>query len=581
MLPIRLLVSILPPALPWRGKSEALLLPPAHPWATPFEASGGERTPRYDVTLAFLRRLAEASPELRLVSLGRSGEGRELWMAIVARGGASTPEALRRLGKPVLLLQAGIHAGEIDGKDAGLMLLRDVLATRTRTALLDQASLLFVPIFNVDGHERVSTTNRINQRGPAEMGWRTNARNLNLNRDYAKADTTEMRAMLRALGEWTPDLYVDVHVTDGADYQYDVTYGWDAGDNHSPAITRWLDTRLRPAVDHELEAQGHIPGPFVQVNDDLDPGKGFVDWIADPRYSNGYGSARHLPTILVENHSLKPYNQRVLGAYLFIESCLRALGSDPDGLRAAVAEDAARRPTNVTLAWKATQQKLDFAFKAVEWRLVPAPVAGGQRIEYLGRPKTITVPRFAMAPSVQVRRARAYWIPAAWSDVIERVKLHGIRVEELQAPRSLELERYRLEDPRLGEPFEGRVPVTASVRLEPGTESFAPGSVRVPTDQPLGDLAALLLEPQSPDSFFQWGFFQSSLQLTEYFEAYVVEPLAERMLAEDAALKAEFEQKLLAEPEFAKSPDARLRFFYLRSPYADARYRVYPVAREP
>jgi len=170
MLPILLLVSILPPALPWRGKSEALLLPPADPWATPFEASGGLRTPSYDQTVGFLRRLAEQSPELRLVSLGRSGEGRELWMAIAARGGAATPEAVRRLGKPVLMVQAGIHAGEIDGKDAGLMLLRDVVASRTKAALLDVASLLFVPIFNVDGHERVSATSRINQRGPAETG---------------------------------------------------------------------------------------------------------------------------------------------------------------------------------------------------------------------------------------------------------------------------------------------------------------------------------------------------------------------------------------------------------------------------
>lgn len=572
--------DILPPALPWHGKSESVLLAPGHPWATPFESSGGTRTPRYEETVAFLRRLAEASPELRLVSIGRSGEGREIWMAVAARGGAATPEAVRRLGKPILLVQAGIHAGEIDGKDAGLMLLRDALVTKTEAALLDQVSLLFVPILNVDGHERSSETNRINQRGPETMGWRTNATNLNLNRDYAKADTPEIRAVLRALGEWTPDLYVDVHVTDGADYQYDVTYGWDAGENHSPAITRWLDERLRPAVDRDLEEMGHVPGPLVQVNDALDPGKGFVDWVGDPRFSNGYGDARHLPTILVETHSLKSFRQRVLGTYVLLESTMRRLAAEAPSLRAATTADSARRPALVPLAWHADGPKRDFPFKAVEWRLTPATAVGGQRIEYLGLPKLITVPRQGMRPTVQVQRPRAYWIPGSWRDVIERLELHGIRVEEVRESRSLAVERYRLSGPKLLEPFEGRVSVTAQVHAETANETFPAGSVRVPTDQPLGDLAALLLEPESPDSFFQWGFFLSVLQPTEYVEAYVMAPLAERMLAADPGLRAEYEAKLRDDAAFAADTTARLEWFYRRTPYADSRYAVYPVARE-
>jgi hypothetical protein len=578
-LALALASDILPPELPWHGKSEGLLLAPEHAWATPFEASGGTRSPSYDETFAFVRRLAATSPELRLVSLGKSGEGRDVWMAVAARAGAATPEAVRRLGKPILLVQAGIHAGEIDGNDTGLVLLRDALATKTKAGLLDQVSLLFIPILNVDGHARSSETNRINQRGPERMGWRTNATNLNLNRDYAKADTPEIRAVLRALGDWTPDLYVDVHVTDGADYQYDVTYGWDVGENHSPAITRWLDERLRPAVDRDLEAMGHIPGPLIQVNDAMDPGKGFVDWVGDPRYSNGYGDARHLPTILVESHSLKAFRQRVLGACVFLQSTIRVLGAESATLRAAIRTDTARRPADVPLAWRADGPKRDFAFKAVDWRLVTSPVAG-QRIEYLGRPKLITVPRQQMSASVRIPRAGAYWVPAAWRDVIERLELHGIRVERFAEPRSLSVERYRLSEPKLATPFEGRVPITATAHPEVATETFAAGSVRVPTDQPLGDLAALLLEPASPDSFFQWGFFQSVLQATEYAEAYVMAPLAERVLASDAQVRAEYEAKVEADPAFAKDADARLEWFYRRSPYADARHAIYPVARE-
>jgi hypothetical protein len=315
------------------------------------------------------------------------------------------------------------------------------------------------------------------------------------------------------------------------------------------------------------------------VNDALDPGKGFVDWVADPRYSNGYGDARHLPTVLVENHSLKPFRQRVLGAYVFLESAARLLAAEASALRAATSSDAARRPNSVPLAWRADGPTQDFAFKAVDWRIVNTPVTG-QRIEYLGRPKRITVPRQGMSPSVRVPRARAYWIPGAWRDVIERVELHGIRVERIAEPRSLSVERYRLSDAKLAAPFEGRVPLTAQVGPETTTESFPAGSVRVPTDQPLGDLAALLLEPAAPDSFFQWGFFLSVLQPTEYAEAYVMAPLAESMLSGDAQLRAEYEARLEADPAFAKDAAARLEWFYWRTPYADGHHAIYPVARE-
>jgi hypothetical protein len=185
-----------------------------------------------------------------------------------------------------------------------------------------------------------------------------------------------------------------------------------------------------------------------------------------------------------------------------------------------------------------------------------------------------------MRPSLQVPRCRAYWIPGAWGDVIERLRLHGIRLEEIAGPRTLAIERYRLSDWKLAAPFEGRVPLTAQVRTEAATETFPAGSVRVPTDQPLGDLAALLLEPASPDSFFQWGFFLSVLQPTEYAEAYVIAPLAESMLARDPELRAEYDGKLRADPAFAKDAAARLEWFYRRTPYADARHAVYPVARE-
>ena len=238
----------LPPVIPWNGASRALMVPPTDPWVTPSERDQLRTTPRYDETVAYLKRLVAAAPQLRMVSIGKSDQGRDVWMVIASKERAFTPEAMRKNGKPTVLAQGGIHSGEIEGKDAGMMLLRDMTVRGTKRELLDGANFLFVPIFNVDGHERFSRFTRINQRGPEEGGWRTSSRNLNLNRDYMKADTAEMRSMIRTIDAWNPDLYIDLHVTDGADYQYDVTYGWNGPAGFSPSISNWLEKSLRPAT---------------------------------------------------------------------------------------------------------------------------------------------------------------------------------------------------------------------------------------------------------------------------------------------------------------------------------------------
>lgn len=575
--------AILPPELPWHGKSRALMVPPSDPWATPAERSGLTETPRYDETVAWLRKLVAAAPQLRMLSLGKSPEGRDLWLVIASREGAASAAELRRNGRPTLFAQAGIHAGEIDGKDAGLMLLRDLTVGGTKSALLERANFVLVPIYNVDGHERFHAFTRINQRGPKEGGWRTTARNLNLNRDYAKLDAPETRMMVAALQEFAPELYFDLHVTDDTDHQYDITFGHNWPTAYSPNIGRWLEEVLTPAANADLRAMGHIPGPLIQLVDALDPGKGLLPAFGPQRFSTGYGDARHLPTVLVEDHSLKPYPQRVLGDYVLLESALRLLGREAESLRRAVRADQERRPAEIVLAWTApAQASRTIELLGIEWRVSESPVSGGPRIAYTGRPQTRSAPIFDQTvPVLSVRRPRAYWVPPAWTEVIERLRLHGIRFERQEQPRTVAVEMLRARDPKLQpQAFEGRVGVEASFDAERREEIYPAGSVRVPTDQPLGDLAILLLEPAAPDSFFSWGFFSEILQPTEYVEGYVMEPMAERMLAEDPALRLEFERKLTAEPEFAKDPRARLQWFYLRTPFADERARLYPVGRE-
>ncbi|GIU34196.1 M14 family metallopeptidase [Shewanella schlegeliana] len=572
--------DILPPIIAWHGGSESLILAADSKWATPFEQNGLKTSPSYDETFAWLDNLVAESEMLKKVSIGKSPQGREIWMIVASKEGAEDATTLADNGKPTLLVQAGIHSGEIDGKDAGMMLLRDMVFNG-KAELLDNANLLFVPIFSVDGHERSTEYNRVNQRGPVNMGWRTTAQNLNLNRDYAKADTPEMQHMLRAINVWQPDLYIDVHVTDGIDYQYDVTFGYNLPQGKSPSIYHWLESSYRPKIESALSEQGHIPGPLVFAIDNTDITKGMSLWNASPRFSNGYGDARHLPTILIENHSLKPFKQRVLGTYVMLESSLKAIADDSTKLKSAIQQDKYRYSPRVTLTWQQEQQAQGWDFKGIGYTLEQSAISGNEIVRWNGLPQLYpNLPVIGGTKAdIKVSRPDAYYIPSQWQEVIERLSVHGIRMTTLDKPTQLKLQQYQFSNPSFNNSdYEGRQQVKAEVTSQAVDVKLPAGTVRIDTKQPLGDLAILLLEPQSPDSLFQWGFFNPIFTRTEYIENYAVEPLAAKMLKDDPALQAEFD-KALTDPEFAANPRARLRWFYERSPYFDNQYLKYPVLR--
>ena len=572
--------SFLPPPLPWSGVSEKLIAPAGDPWITPSERTELTATPNYEETLAFLRKMDAQSKLMRIETFGTTPQGREMVAVILTKDGAKLHDA-----KPVFLVQAGIHSGEIDGKDAMLMLIRDVLF-KGKDSLLDKVNVVFIPALNADGHERSTPYSRPNQRGPKEMGWRNTAQNLNLNRDYMKAEAPEMQALLGLITRYDPDFYIDLHVTDGMDYQYDVTYwfdGWDGLYADSPAIGKWLNDVYRPRADAALKSNGHIPGPMIFARDEADLPQG-VDFMAfAPRFSHAYGDLRRLPTVLVENHSLKPYRQRVLGTYVLLEETLETLASEGKSLKTAIATDRARRPKMVDANWKTKEAPvgtLDFLSVASEQ--TESPASGSRVSRYLGRPGPIvSVPVYASEPGLQLGVAKAYWVPATKADVIAKLKLHGIKVETIAEAKAVEVEMIRLTGFRNAGLSEGRATYAPTgANVERRTESYPPGSVRVSTDQPLGALAAHLLEPGSEDSFFAWGFFAEILSRVEYMEPYAIAPMAEKMLETDPELKAEFERLLKSDETFAASPLRRLQFFYDRSPFHDQRYMLYLVGRE-
>jgi murein tripeptide amidase MpaA len=572
----------LPPAPPWSGASERLVVGADNPWVTPAELAHFEQTPSYAETRAWLERLDAASPLVRIETFGRSPQGRDL-LAVFAGGNQGQLDP----GKPTLLVQAGIHAGEIDGKDAGMMLLRDI-AFGPRRALIERANLVFIPILNVDGHERTSAYNRPNQRGPANQGWRTSGQNLNLNRDYTKLDAPEMRALIAFIRRMDPDLYLDIHVTDGADYQYDVTYGYQGSGGAyaaSPRIALWLDSRYRPQIDRALRRAGHIPGDLVFAVDDQAPNNGLAAFTFPPRFSHAYGDIAHIPTVLVENHSLKPYRQRVLGAYVLIQASLRLLASQASSLRAARSADRARRPATIPVGWRAseTPRKAARDFLPMKNETYRSPASGRDEIRWTGRPDARRrVDVYPSVPTAEITRPRAYWIQPTQADAIDVLRLHGIVFEVLDTARTIEVEMLRLPEASQSAASEsGRQRASAGRPVrEVRAILFPVGSVRVSTDQPLGDLAAILLEPQSEDSLFAWGFMNAIYERIEYMEGYVIAPMAERMLHENRELREAFEARLATDPAFAADGDARLRWFYERSPYYDKALRLYPIGIE-
>jgi hypothetical protein len=598
--------SMLPPVIKWTGKSEALIAQPGNPWITASEKASFVTTPDYAATMSWCKKLAAASPLLTMVTIGKSVEGRDICMIIASTEKNTTAAALKKSAKPLLLVQAGIHSGEIDGKDAGMMLLRDI-AFGNKKGLIDQVNFLFIPILSVDAHERSSPYNRPNQRGPQEMGWRTNAQNLNLNRDYAKLDTKEIRSVIQVINDYDPVLYMDIHVTDGADYQYDITFGGLGKQGYSQGIRDWLENNYKPIADKDLADNGHIPGPLLNAFNERDFSQGNIGGMGGPRFSDSYGDLRHLATILVENHSLKPYKQRVLGTYVLLESTLHLLGTAGKSLKAITASDRANRAAQIPLSWKVPQmenpvnldilavQKMEPAavvppdslnLLAIAAVLHQSTVTHSDYVEWLGKPDTMKIANYRLSePAELITRPKGYWIPPSCDEVITRLKMHGIIMNTITAAREVMVGMYRIGDYSFGEdshniqPFEGHIQVTGATTTETRQQLFPEGSVYVSTDQPLGDLAIVLLEPASKDSYFSWGFFLSIFQRTEYIEAYVMEPMAKKMLEDSPALQQAFEQKKEQDKAFADNPHAILTWFYSKTKYYDERYLLYPVGR--
>ncbi|KLJ02026.1 M14 family metallopeptidase [Luteimonas sp. FCS-9] len=563
---------------------------PDDPRITASERSGFVETGRYDEVVALCAPFARLHPDaVRCTSFGTTPEGRPMQVLVVSRSGTLDPAQARAQGIPVVLVQGGIHAGEIDGKDAGFLALRQVLDGDAAPGALDALVWVFVPVFSADGHERFAAWNRPNQRGPREMGWRTTAQNYNLNRDYAKADSPEMQAMLALVEAWDPIATVDLHATDGAQFEHDIAVQVEPVHSGDAAM-RTVGRAFRDAVIDDLARGGALPLPYYPsfVESD-DPASGFEDGVSPPRFSTGYFPLRNRLAMLIETHSWKPYPVRVALTRDTVVSVLEQIARHGrDWMRVAADADAraaALGGTPLPLDWKATTRARMVDFRGYAYTRTLSEVSGALMTRYdETTPQIWRVPlRDEVVPSLTVALPRAgYVVPAAHAaGVAQALDRHGIAHTTLtHAHPDFAVETFRAERTAFGgAPVEGhqRLALEGSWRAE--RQDIGAGALYVPIAQPRARLVAALLEPQAPDSLAAWGRFNNHFERKEYMEDYVAEAVAREMLAADPALADAFRARLRDDPAFAADPRARLEFFYRRHSAWDARYNLYPVVR--
>lgn len=554
---------------------------------THWEKSNYLETPRYEQTIEYCKKLADASPWITYTTFGISPQGRDLPLLILDKNGFSTPAEIKKSNKLVMLIQACVHAGESEGKDAGFELFRDI-ALRNKIINIDSITVLFIPILNVDGHERFTPYTRINQNGPKEAGWRTTSTNLNLNRDYLKADAPEMQAWLKLFDNWDPGFFIDCHTSDGADYQYPVTITYDSyGD---PSLTTWMKETCSPRLTAMTEKMGYpVFGYYVSFRQWHNPRSGLAEEIPGPRFAGGYVPLRNRFALLIETHMLKDYRTRVLGTYYILENSLKILSAEKNKVQGIIkAADSNSSSESFRTAPCLLETKLSpddsimIDFKGFEYTAEKSDLTGGTWFRYSKNPVNFKLPMFNRhIPSVSVMLPEAYVVPAEWIDIIGKLDLHGIKYSSLETTTKIEIETYRLYNPKwVTEPYEGHQIIESfsidTIHIE---REFPKGSVIIPTNQPNVRLIAYMFEPLSEDSFLKWGYFNSIFEQKEYVETYVMEKMAREMIKENPDLKLNFDQLKTENPEFASNSYAQLMWFYKQTPYYDTSVGLYPVGK--
>lgn len=556
-------------------------------WLTHFEKSNQLESPDYENTLKYFQKFADNTPYVKIQTIGLTPQGRELKVIVVSKDKSFTPEQAKKTGKALVVIQNGIHPGEVEGKDACMLLLREILITKEKQSLLDNTILLIIPVLNVDGHERVSPFNRPNQNGPKKMGWRTNALNLNLNRDYLKVDTPEIKSFLKLFNDWLPDFMIDNHTTNGADYQYHVTYGIETHQNIDRGLVSLIEKNYLPYLLNKVEKDGYIIGPYMEFKSGTIE-SGIVDLPAPPRLSHGYCATQNRVCLLVETHSLKPFANRVFSTKSMMEHSLCFVNDNYQEIISLNNQADKQTLKNYLVNKKkfplvlTGNGKFDkYIFKGFEWYDEHSEITGSTVRKYTNKPMEIEIPIFNKANSLKkIIVPAAYLIPKQFTNVIDVIKAHQIKFNLVKENRRLKVEKYRFSHVQFAQrPYEGRQLPSFKCNAFTETLEVETGTLLIYTNQRQLRVIVNLLEPEAPDSFVNWGFFNAFFERKEYAEAYVMEPVAKQMLKNDSDLRSDFYKRLNEDEDFKNNSGERLDFFYKRSPFYDKGENVYPIMR--
>jgi hypothetical protein len=555
------------------------------------EKTGWNETAPYAEAVEISHRLERASRFVKVMDIGTTPEGRVMIALVVSKDRAFTPEAAAKTDKAVIMIQSGIHAGEIEGKDTVLMLIRDMTVSKKFAGWLDHAIFVVIPVFNVDGHEYFSAYHRPSQNGPNSTGLRGTAQRLNLNRDYMKADTPEMKAWLRVFNTWMPDFLIDNHVTDGSDMQYDVT--WDMARNQDIAepARAWVREKYVPELDKRMAADGHLVAPYGALRS-----REFFMEVFSPRYSHLYSAVQNRPSLLVETHSLKTARTRAWANYDIMRHTFDIITADAESLRKAVREaDRAmsaragdRSAEPVYLAGKVSEKSRPIVYHALKNAPFKSEVTGANVTHYTGEVDDIqTVIHDQIDTTLAAQMPLGYLIPAAFSSAAVLLQTHGVEIERTAKPIDQVFETYRFTSTKFAaNASEGHVMLTVEPRVVKEKVFIPAGSYWIPMKQRRARLILSLLEPNAPDSIAAWGLLNSVFEggggrggRGGAVGEYLSEPIARRMMADLPELRKQFEQKLASDPQFAADPRARLQWWFEQSKYQPEDAGRYPIVR--
>lgn len=549
---------------------------------TPYEQSGKKETTTYTTAISYYEHLAKEYNEAKLLTYGLTDFGKPLHFLVLSKDKIFDPVAIKRSNKRVLLINNGIHPGEPEGIDASMMLARDLLQ---KHQLPKDVVICIIPIYNIDGSFNRTSTSRANQNGPAAYGFRGNSKNLDLNRDFIKTDSKNSAAFQLIFNTWQPEIFVDTHTSNGADYQYVMTLIPTQKDKLNPLLSNYLTQVLVPDLYKGMEKQGYPMVPYVNAIGET-PESGITGFIESPRYSTGYTTLHNTIGFMPETHMLKDYHLRVDATYKLLEQYIHITQRDAKiiGENKRKADEAVAAQKIFPLEWKLNQAEYtDLRFKGYEAGKKASAVSGADRLFYdRSKPYTRNIKEWnRFEPAVTVEKPIAYIIPKAWDRVIELLKLNNVKLKQLKADTRITVESYYIADFKTTtRPYEGHY-LHSGLKVEPVLQDlqYYAGDYVVYLNQPTNRYIVETLEPQATDSFFNWNFFDSILDRKEHFSAYVFEDTAAELLKKNPKLKAALETKKATDSTFAKNPAAQLDFVYKNSDYYEKTHNRYPIGR--